>query len=153
MSRQFIEIENRMTKKHEKVLKFTSNEVEMKWKHTLFHTHQIGIKLKIWNYPALVRIWNKDFTCTAGGIKSLTNTGRAIILHYLIFGNCALSTVLIWNSSSRYHPQRITHVKKTWIRIFTSVIICNSKKLEKTSCPLMEEWIKKFCVFVQWDTT
>lgn len=132
----------------------SSLAMKLKWNenNTLFHAHQIGIKLKIWNYPALVRIWNRDFTCTAGGIKSLTNTGRAI-LHYLIFCNCALSTILIRNSSSRYNPWTITHVKKTWIRIFTSVIICNSKKLEKTSCPLMEEWIKKFGIFMQWDTT
>ena len=121
-----------------KNMKRCSTAMKLKWteNNALFHTHQIGINFKMWQYPVLSRIWNRGLTSTDGGSKMFHKTHERTIQYYLRFCNIALYTFLIKNSSSRYNPCRISHSyeQEKMDKNSHCSVVCNRKK---TSCSLI----------------
>ena len=57
-----------------KNMKRCSTAMKLKWieNNALFHTHQIGINFKMWQYPVLSRIWNRAWLPLMVGVKCST---------------------------------------------------------------------------------
>ena len=51
------------------------------------------------------------------------------------------------------YPEKTTIGKDTCTPVFTAALFTIAKAWKQPKCPLIEEWIKKMYIYVQWNTT
>ena len=51
------------------------------------------------------------------------------------------------------YPERVFIEKDTCTCMFIAVLFTIAKTWKQPKCPLIDEWIKMWCIYTQWNTT